>query len=436
MPCTIQQTAERGNVMRKVAETYDVVVIGGGPAGAVTAGILASRGHRVIVLEKEKFPRYHIGESLNTGTLPALDDLGLRSEMDRMRFTKKYGGTLLWGAEQGTWDFRFADAGQYEYSYQVTRADFDAMLLTRCRDLGVDVLEDATAGEPIFEGDRMAGITYTIKGEQTGSLHARFVIDASGQAKVLGRRMTEVEWYEDLRNIAIWTYLQGGRRYEGTHAGDVITENCLNGWLWFIPLADNTISVGFVAPAEELTRSGRKLRELFEIELARSHEVCKLVDGARRVAGFRTARDWSYRCERLQGPGWALVGDAAAFVDPVMSAGVGMAMRAAKGLAETLDWVLRHPDDEGQLLRRYESDYQRFITDLLEFVQFFYDRTKKAADYHTKARSLVDAHNEPPQRSSFAVILSGLAGLHEVFTDPAAGLRATPRPRAVWSDVA
>lgn len=400
------------------ADTYDAVVIGGGPAGASVAGLLAQRGHSVLLLEKEKFPRYHIGESLTTGTLPALDELGLRGRMEDLAFTKKYGGSLLWGAHHGVWDFRFADAEVYEYSYQVRRADFDALLLGRARELGVDVREETTFHEPIFDGDRVIGGSYTMKGDAERSFRCAMLVDASGQAKMLGRRFDVVSWHEDLRNIATWAYFQGGKRLDGTRAGDTLSENRPLGWIWYIPLSDGTTSVGYVTGTEIVKKSGKTPQELFEEELAGADEVGRLLAGARRVSGYRTARDWSYTCQQMHGPGWALVGDAAAFVDPLMSSGVSMAMRAAKGLAASLDWVLQHPEDESMVMKQYQYDYHYFAGTLIEFIRFFYDRTRNQEDYWDKAQAVIDPEGNAPGRRDFATILSGMAGLHEVFLPP------------------
>lgn len=401
-----------------MTESYDVAVIGGGPAGATCAGLLAERGHSVLVLEREKFPRYHIGESMTTGAMPALEALGLRDRLEEIGF-RKYGGTLLWGSTDGTWDFRFIDAATYEYAYQVRRADFDAMLLGRARELGATVIEEAKVDAVARDGDRVTGLSYRMRGEsEVHHVSARMVIDASGQAKFMGRDLDLVEWHEDLRNIAIWGYFEGHDLLDGTMAGDTITESCPSGWLWFIPLTDGTSSVGLVTPTDKLKASGADLQTLLEKELADSNEIGKLVRGARRVSGFRTARDWSYECSQLWGPGWSMVGDAAAFIDPLMSSGLAMALRASKGLSETVDYVLRHPELEEVALNRYQRDYRNFIGDLLEFIRYFYDRTQNKQDYWEKAKSIVGSNDDLPSRREFAVILSGMAGLHEVFMPP------------------
>ncbi|HEX6472715.1 MAG TPA: NAD(P)/FAD-dependent oxidoreductase, partial [Streptosporangiaceae bacterium] len=417
-------------------EEFDVVVIGGGPAGSATAGLLAQQGHRVLVLEREKFPRYHIGESLITGVLPAIEDLGLSERLENLGFTKKYGGTLLWGknvtpaagwralgpkedgAGRNTWEFRFAEASNYEYSYQVRRADFDALLLTRARELGARVVEEATVKELLTEGERVTGVVYAYKGdsnERTAS--SKLVVDASGQTHLLARKFDLVEWHDDLRNIAVWSYWQGCRRYLGTRAGDILTENRPNGWFWFIPLSDGTVSIGYVTPIDEYKKSGRTLEDLYAAEMAASEEVKMLTQDAYRVSGFRTIKDWSYTCRRFHGPGWALVGDAAAFIDPLLSTGVTLAMRGAHGLARTVDAALREPAAAERLLDRYERDYRNFLDSLLEFIRFFYDRTRYKEEYWDKAQEALAPDRRRTRRTGFATMLSGLTGIKAIFHD-------------------
>ena len=401
-------------------DDFDVVVIGGGPAGSATAGLLAKQGHRVLVLEKEKFPRYHIGESLITGSMPTIEALGLRERLDQMGYVRKYGGSLLWGRNQGTWDFRFSEAAEYEYTFQVRRADFDGVLLGRARELGAYVIEEASVKEVLFDGDRAVGVRYQRQGDaEPQTANCRLLVDASGQQHLLARRFDLIEYHDDLRNIAVWAYFQGCKRYGGTRAGDTLTENRPNGWFWFIPLSDQTVSVGYVTPIDEFKKSGKTLQELHTSELAAAEEVKALTHGALRVSNYRTIKDWSYTCTRFHGPGWALVGDSAAFIDPLLSTGVGLALRGALGLAQTADLALRNPEHEELLLARYEQNYRDFLNSLLEFVRFFYDRTKSKEDYWDAAQENIDPQRLRPRKIDFARMLSGVSGTRDIFDAPA-----------------
>lgn len=416
--------------MRSVPSEFDIVVAGGGPAGSATAGLLAQKGYSVLLLERDKFPRYHIGESVVTGIIPTLQELGIYERVDEMGFVRKYGGTLMWGRNQGVWDFRFGDVGQYDYAYQVRRADFDALLLTRARELGVSVIEEASVKDVIHEDGRVVGAEYYDKGsDAVKSVRSRLFIDATGQQHLLGRKFGLTQWHEDLRNVAIWSYFGGCELYEGTRAGDVISENRPGGWFWFIPLFDNTVSIGYVTPIDELKNSGKSLETLFHEELALTEECRRLTEHAYPVSSFRTARDWSYESRQLAGPGWALVGDAAAFVDPLLAHGVTLALLGAKGLADTLGQTIDRPQDQDYALARYDKNYRDFVQVILEFVRFFYDRTKHKEDYWAKAQEAIDPDRLHPKKQDFATLLSGTLGLHKIF-DATAGTLFSDAPRS------
>jgi flavin-dependent dehydrogenase len=389
----------------------DVLVIGGGPAGASTAGLLALDGFDVVLLEREKFPRYHIGESLISGVVPTLERLGLRERMERMGFQHKYGGQLLWGMDGPPFSFRFREIrnARFEYSFQVRRADFDALLLDRARELGVLVLESAGVHEVLSDGDRMTGVRFSMRGErQPQEVHARLVIDASGQSRVLGRHFDLVDWHEDLRNMSVWSYYQGGLRGEGEFEGDLLTEMRPQGWLWYGPLSREITGIGYVTPSDRFVESGMPPGELLEKQIADSTEVSRLAAPARRVDIYRTARDWSYQCRAFSGPGWALVGDAAAFIDPLLSSGVTLAMRGASTLADACRVALHDPPAEREAMARYERTYRDFLDALLELTRFFYEGAHGKDEFHIRSQAIVDPDRLFPVRISFVTLLSGL----------------------------
>lgn len=388
---------------------YDVIVVGGGPAGAAAAGLLAIEGQRVLLLEREKFPRYHIGESLISGVWPALDRLGLRKRLEQ-QFPKKYGATVRWGGEGEHWGFLFRQAGRYDYALQVRRAEFDALLLGRARELGVHVIEEATVGEPLMDGERLVGLTYKLKGEdEVFEAQARITVDASGQRRWLASRFDLVRWHEDLRNLAVWSHWQGCLRYDGERAGHTLIEMRRGGWLWFIPLGYDLTSIGYVTPAAEMAGSDQTIEQVFEHQLETSHEVRPLMRGAARVMRYRTQRDWSYHASQFHGPGWVLVGDAAAFVDPLLSTGVALALRGARVVAKAITRTLEDPSIEHEAMQRYEDNSKRFFQIIHDFVLFFYDQTRTRRDYYQGAQEMIDPHREDPAQIDFVKLVSGLA---------------------------
>src|SRR5438876_1105287 len=227
----------------------DVLVIGGGPAGAVAATLLADAGHRVLVLERERFPRYHIGESLLSATLPILDAVGATPAIERHGFLHKPGGTFQWGRQREPWSFRFReDPGGRPHAYQVVRAEFDQLLLENARAHGAGVREEhavtaveADGGQPIVHARSVGGATLRFA--------PRFVIDASGQAAVIGRARGFRQFDDFFKNLAIFGYFRGAERLPGELANHILSAAFADGWFWYIPLHDGTMSVGAVVDA-------------------------------------------------------------------------------------------------------------------------------------------------------------------------------------------
>jgi flavin-dependent dehydrogenase len=323
---------------------------------------------------------------------------------------RKYGASVLWGSDDEFWGFFFREAGDYEYAYQVRRAEFDNILLGRARELGVHVIEDATVKEPLSEDGRIVGVRYQLRGASAPvDVLGRITLDASGQQHILGRHFEQIEWHEDLRNIAVWAYYQGCRRYEGIKAGHTLVENLVGGWFWFIPMGQDSTSIGMVAPTELLTRAGISAEEYFERKVEESGELKLMMKGAFRTSAYRTAKDWSYTCKRFHGPGYVLVGDAAAFVDPLLSTGVALAVRGARIAAQATVHALDHPEAEERTMRAYEENCRTYLDTILEFVRFFYDMTKTRAQYYVGAQEIIDpdAYQEP--EFDFVKLVSGLA---------------------------
>lgn len=406
-------------------QLHDVLVIGGGPAGATTAAILASQGHDVVLLEREKFPRYHIGESLVPGVMPVLERLGLSDRMGP--YQRKNGISLLWGADREVWTVYFGEGGPYEYAYEVQRAEFDNLLLTRARELGAMVIEEAVVSEVVFDdGGRAVAAEYRVgDNPQTKRIDARFVVDATGQGKLLARREKLIEWHDDLKNVAVWTYFQGGTQLEGRDRGNIVTEYHADGWLWVIPFSDGSRSVGFVGPNDRYVRSGLSAQEFFYEKLASAREAKRLLKGATQVADFRATKDWSYQASRFTGPGYLLTGDAAAFVDPLFSTGVMLAMKGGASAADTIDRILSDSASETAHQEAYETSYREFFNVVVSFVRYFYDARRQRTDYWERAQELIDPVRELEQREDFVKLISGLGGGRPVMEPEPASVAAS-----------
>ena len=407
--------------------SYDVIVIGGGPAGATASGLLAKRGRRVLVLEREKFPRYHIGESLVPGMMPVLRELDAIEVVEALDPMKKFGGSLLWGDDPEPWSIDFDEACIHPYAYEIKRAEFDNLLLTHSRRLGSTVIEEASVRELVFEQGRCVGVRYSVgRSETVVEQRARIVIDCSGQAKLLARRLDTVEWHEDLKNLAVWTYFQGGIRYEGRKAGNIVIENNPPGWLWMIPFSDGSCSVGFVAPSADFASSGLTPPETLRQRIADSKEVGRMLAGAIEVAAPRTAKDWSYTSSALSAPGVFAAGDAAAFIDPLFSTGVMLAMKGSSTCAKTVNAILDAPEREEELRAAYEHTYRTFLESVLSFVRFFYDPGRKVVEYFERAKALVDPTEALAARQDFILLISGLHGMIPVMEIDVEGTAEEP----------
>ncbi|MBO3747334.1 FAD-dependent oxidoreductase [Streptosporangiaceae bacterium NEAU-GS5] len=395
---------------------YDVVVVGGGPAGSTTAALLAKRGRQVLVLERERFPRYHIGESMITGVIPVMEQLGLIDELEA-RFQRKYGVTLVWGSDPDPWRVSFGQAGRYDHSWHVVRSEFDQLLLDNARRLGVEVEEEAQVVDLITAADgTVEGVVYR-RGGHKHRVTAQFVVDASGQSRAVSRKLTEVAWQENLRNVAIWSYFSPFEPLSNGRQGDILVESVKGGgWLWGIPVAADKLSLGHVLPVDLLaakTAGGRTQEQVFEDALASSEVAAKMIVGAERVDVVRTTRDWSHICDRFYGPGWLSVGDAAGFIDPLFSQGVWLGTSGAWMAARTLDAALNNAADTDRALARYELIYRQLYNEFLSFISFFYDPTRLRQIYMERAAEAVrDADGN--LQGGFISLISGIKALPDV----------------------
>src|SRR5262245_25243449 len=387
----------------------DVVVIGGGPAGSVTATLLADAGVSVTLLERERFPRYHIGESLLSATLPILDAIGVTAKCEAHGFLRKPGGTFQWGRQRDPWSFWFReDPGGRPYAFQVVRAEFDQLLLENARAHGAVVLEEHAV--TAVEGEDDAHTVHAVgrDGAQR-RFTPRFVIDASGQAAVIGHARGLRRFNDFFKNLAIFGYFRDAERLPGELANHILSAAFTDGWFWYIPLHDGTMSVGAVVDARHWrTIAEADPERTYRGLIARAPEIARRLARATLVSPIRIIRDYSYTSTRFSAPGYLLAGDAACFIDPVFSTGVHLACLAGFLGARTVHQVLRDESVEAAALAGYEATYRAAFERYLRFLYFFYDHNEDPDSYFWTARRLL-AHvpEDLGARESFVRLISG-----------------------------
>jgi flavin-dependent dehydrogenase len=334
----------------------DVLVVGGGPAGATIAALLAERGRRVILLEKDRHPRFHIGESLLPHNLPLFDRLGVRDKIETsamhkhgIEFVSPYHGKSIRYDFANAWDKRFP------YSFQVRRSEFDHILLRNAAAKGAEVIEACRATAIEFPEDGHAVITGRDAEGRTRQWTAAFVVDASGRDTLLAAQLGGKARNPRNNSAAIFGHFTGARRLPGKAEGNITIVWFDHGWFWFIPLSDGATSVGAVCPAAFLKNRGTDLERFFMSVIASCPEIADRLKAAELVGEVTATGNYSYSAKRTSGRRFILVGDACAFIDPVFSTGVYLAMTTAFWGAEAVETCLRAPQRAGRALKHYDA---------------------------------------------------------------------------------
>lgn len=338
----------------------DVAVIGGGPAGSTAAALLAERGYRVALFEKEHHPRFHIGESLLPANLPLFERLGVAEEV-RAIGMPKWGAELVSPAHPAPARLAFAEAWDRSlpFSYQVRRSQFDEILFRNAERRGARALEGCRVREVEFRPAGGAALEVQEAGGVTERWRARFVIDASGRDTFLANRFKAKRRNPRHGSSALYAHFRHARRHEGRSAGDISIFWFEHGWFWFIPLADGVTSVGAVVWPYYMRSRAKPVNEFLMDTIAQCPALAERLAGAERVSDAEATGNYSYVCERTHGPGYILLGDAYTFIDPVFSTGVMLAMSSAVSGAEAVDACLARPREAKRALARFDREVRR-----------------------------------------------------------------------------
>lgn len=370
----------------------DVAIIGGGPGGSTTGALLKKYdpGVSVLILERERFPRDHVGESQTPPVSHVLEEMGCWQEVEEAGFPIKIGATYCWGKSQELWDFDFAPPNQCEtirrpgtfegvrrsLAFQVERARYDEILLRRAAALGCDVRQESRVSRVDVVDGRVTGLEV----EGLGRVTADTYIDASGHAGILRRAAgVEIEVPTNLRNVAVWEYWRNAKWAEeiGVGATRVQVMSVGYGWIWFIPLGPERTSVGLIVPAEHA--KGQSLPELYHKALGEQPRIAELMIDAVSEGKTHTTKDWSFVSKRTCGPNWFLVGESSGFADPILAAGMSLTHASGREAAYTI-LEERRGGDPAWLREAYEQRQVRRLKSYIRFADYWYTANAQFTD--------------------------------------------------------
>lgn len=358
---------------------YDVIVIGGGPAGSTTAALVAEYGHRVLLLERDKFPRFQIGESLMPGTYWSFERLGLLDKLKKSEFVRKYSVQFYSGSGKGSAPFYFNQHDDHESSvtWQVVRSEFDQMMMDNAEEKGAVVKQGASVHQVLFDGERATGVQVKYRNGRVKDLSASVIVDATGRSALISRKLKTKTIEPTLKKASIYTHFKGAHRDEGIDEGATIILNTKDkdSWFWSIPLPNDVVSVGVVGDLDYLLQSRKKsAQEIFEDELDLCLPMKTRVEGAEQMFPVKVTQDFSYRSSALAGEGWVLVGDAFGFVDPVYSSGVFLALKSGEMAADAIHEAIEKDDFSAEQLGKWGPEFMPGMEAIRKLVYAFYSK--------------------------------------------------------------
>ncbi|MBG0560215.1 NAD(P)/FAD-dependent oxidoreductase [Actinoplanes aureus] len=396
-----------------------VLVVGGGPSGSTAATFLARNNVDVTILERDFFPRYHVGESLSLSVVRMMDLLGVSEKLNEFGFRHKAGSYYEWGDEK--WDLPFTDVPGGKHSWQVTRADFDKILLDHAREEGVEVHEGHRVTEVRFDGDRAVAAQWKNADGETGEIEFDYLIDASGRAGLLAQKYFKNRRMHDVfRNIGVWSYWKGAHDIPEGPDGAVSVCSVPEGWIWIIPLHNGITSIGLVTDKKsfyERRKSPADVEAIYN-QAVHSHPLVeRTIAGAKRVSKMHTETDYSYVADSFTGPGYLISGDSACFLDPLLSTGVHLATFSGMLAAATVTSIVQGDVSEKRGLKFYETAYRYSYERLLVLVSVFYDSYRGKDDYFYRGQSLTRGEQRRLHiHEAFLSIIAGVEDLADATT--------------------
>jgi len=359
--------------------TFDVIVMGGGPAGSSVAGMLAREGRKVILFEKEIFPRHHIGESLMTDTYWTFRRLGVLEKLKASPFVRKYSVQFANSAGKESRPFYFFEAVHHEsaVTWQITRAQFDHLLIDHAAEQGAVVHQGVLVKQVLFEGDQAVGVEVQMQDGTREKFFAKVVVDATGQSAMLSNKFRWRVRDPNLKKAVLYSYFKGAHREPDLNGGATLvlrTERGSNGWFWYIPLENDITSVGIVADPDYLLKGrGQDLAKIFQEEIDKYQPVRKRIAEGERVDKIYSILDYSYRSKHNAGNGFIIIGDAYGFLDPIYSSGVLLALKMAELAADAIHDAFNHDDFSAARLGQYQAKLDRGIESMRKLVYAFYN---------------------------------------------------------------
>lgn len=357
---------------------FDVVVAGGGPAGATAAGLLAEHGHSVLLVERDSVPRLHVGESLIPAANEVLERLGMIDAMLASPFPQKHSVQFVneSGRESDPFYFDGFESTGLGHTWQVVRSEFDRMLVDNARRMGATVMSETNLRAPDGRTGSFRQLDLTAAAGKSYRVSNRVFVDATGQSSLIGSTLGLKQVDPVLKNATVWTHFRGALRGSGRDAGAtlILHSHEKKSWFWYIPLPDDVVSVGCTGQIDHMFgSSGESAEQVFKRELDRCPALQRRLVHAEPVQPFRVTKDFSYKCRPGAGDGWVMVGDAYGFVDPVYSSGAFLALKSGELAADAIDSALRNNDTSAERLGSWQATYDDGVENFERLVYAFYD---------------------------------------------------------------